>query len=113
MRTLEIYEERTAHLRDNRKEMDSQLIISFKKPHGPVKPASISRWIKETLLDARVDVGIFKGHSIRAASSSAACTKGVSVSDIMAMAGWSRSSTFEKFYHKQIKSDFSDAVLKS
>ena len=71
-----------------------------------MKSASISRWIEETLLDAGVDVGIFKGHSIWAASSSA-------VSDIMAMAGWSRRSTFEKFYHKQVKSNFSHAVLKS
>ena len=37
------------------------------------------------------------------------------MNDIMATAGWSRSyNTFEKFYHcdKQIKSDFTHAILK-
>ena len=55
----------------------------------------------------------FKGHSIRAASASAARARGVSISDILTTAGWSRSSTFERFYHKQIASDFSQAILKS
>ena len=76
----------------------------------PVKGA---QWFKETLADAGVDTNMFKGHSIQAASASAARAKGVSISDILATAGWSRSSTFERFYHKQIASDFSQAILKS
>ena len=107
--TLDIYVEKTAQLRVK----GSQLIISFKKPCNPVTSASISRWVKETLADAGVDTNMFKGHLIRAASTSAAHAKGVSFSDILATAGWSRSSTFERFYHKHIASDFSRAILRS
>ena len=109
VKTLDIYVEKTAQLWAN----SSQLIVSFKKPHNPVTSASISRWFKETLADAGVDTNMFKGHSIRAASASAARARGVSISDILTTAGWSRSSTFERFYHKQISSDFSQAILKS
>ena len=52
VKTLELYEEKTAHLREDREESGSQLVISFKKPHNPVKSASFSRWIKS---DAGVD----------------------------------------------------------
>ena len=109
VKTLDVYVEKTAQLRVR----GSQLVISFKKPHNPVTSASISRWVKETLADAGVDTSMFKGHSIRAASTSAARAKGVSISDIFATAGWSRSSTFERFYHKQIANDFSQAILRS
>ena len=63
--------------------------------------------------DAGVDTAIFKGHSTRAASTSAAIVKGVSVNDIMAMAGWSRSSTFEKYYHRHAINDFTRSILQS
>ena len=102
VKTIQIYMERTALLRINSENEVTQLIISDKKLHKPVKAGSISRWIKETLSDAGVNTVIFKSHSTRAASPSAASARGVSVNDIMAMAGWSRSSTFEKYYHKQL-----------
>ena len=76
MHTLRVYEMKTSSYR---KESDcsSPLFISFKKPFQPVSAASISRWIKELLAEAGIDTGIFKGHSIRAASTSAAKTRGV------------------------------------
>lgn len=113
VKTIQIYIERTTLLRINNESEITQLIISHKKPHKPVKAGSISRWIKETLSDAGVNTAIFKSHSTRAASTSAASAKGVSVKDIMAMAGWSRSSTFEKYYHKQVTNDFTKLVLQS
>ena len=57
------------------------------KSHKPVISCSISRWIKETLSDAGVHTEMFKGHSTRAASTSATSVKGDSASDIMALAG--------------------------
>ena len=75
--------------------------------------ATISRWMKQVLAEAGICTDVFKAHSVRAASSSAAMTKGVSVADIMHTAGWSRSSTFEKFYYKPIEqTKFTEAVLK-
>ena len=46
----------------------NQLLISFHKPHRPVKPCYIFRWIRSILKSAGIDCGIFKGHSTRFAS---------------------------------------------
>ena len=46
---------------------------------------------------------IFKSHSTRAAASSSAKLAGMSTEDILKMAGWSRDSTFERFYHRPVK----------
>ena len=54
-----------------------------------------------------------QAHSTRAASSSAAKSAGIPLSDIMKWAGWSRQSTFERFYHKPIIPPHSDEVLHS
>ena len=75
----------------------SPLFISLRKPRKPVSSSTISRWIKSVMAEAGIDVDKFKPHSIRAASSSAAKASGVPLADIMTLAGWSRSSTFERF----------------
>ena len=51
---------------------------------------------------AGIDTNTFKSHSMRSASTSKAKAGGVSVSDILRGAVWSRESTFERFYHKPI-----------
>ena len=40
----------------------SQLLISYHRPHGPVKSCSIARWIKSVLDSAGIDTDIFKAH---------------------------------------------------
>ena len=45
-----------------------------------------------------VDVGIFKGHSNRSASTSKAALSGFSAPDILERGCWSNSSTWQKFY---------------
>ena len=74
--TLILYEEKTKALRMSTPNEPSPLLISFRKPHKPVTPASIGRWIKELLGKAGINTEIFKGHSSRAASSSAAKVQG-------------------------------------
>jgi hypothetical protein len=61
---------------------------------------------------AGVDLSIFSPHSTRAASSSKAATK-LPLSTILKTAGWSKGSTFRKYYDKPIKNegDFQTAVL--
>ena len=44
----------------------------------------------------------FGVHSTRAASTSAAKSKGVPMASIIQTAGWSNAETFEKFYHKTV-----------
>ena len=74
----------------------------------------ISRWMKQVLTEAGIPTHSFKAHSVRATSSSATKTKGVSMVDIMQTAGWSRASTFEKFYYKPVEqTGFTEAVLRN
>ncbi len=77
-----------------------RLFLSFKKPHKPVASSTLSRWIKEIIVKSGIKDGIFKGHSVRSASTSAAKASGLSIDTIISMADWTSASTFTKFYYK-------------
>ena len=106
---LQEYIKRTKGLRKEQ----SQLLISFNKPHHAVSKDTIGRWVKNTLKQSGIDTGQFTCHSTRSASTSCAKAAGLSLEQIMQSAGWSTSSTFAKFYHKNIETDinFGSAVL--
>ena len=110
MHTLSRYLERTRLLRTS-----SKLFIATVRPHGSVSKDTIGRWIKATLKMAGVDVEVFKPHSTRAGATSAALRKGVPVSDILKVAGWSKETTFACFYNKPIAvtkdTDLAEAIL--
>ena len=90
----------------------SQLFISFIKPHRPVSSSTIARWLKEVIQAAGIDTAIFKAHSVRAASTSAAASLGISTNEILEAADWSTNSTFQRFYYKPTHSSaFGKAVL--
>jgi hypothetical protein len=99
--------------KDLRGDEEGQLLISFRKPHTKISKDTVSNWIKRTLQFAGVDVNIFKSHSTRAASSSAADKRHVPVLDILAAAGWSNEKTFQSYYNKPVakESNFANAVL--
>ncbi len=78
----------------------SPLLVSYHKPHRPVKSCSISRWIKSVLQSAGIDTSIFKGHSTRSASTSKARSRGVPLEEVVKMADWSGTSTFKRFYYR-------------
>lgn len=72
----------------------------------------MAHWIKDLLKEAGVDTEVFKVHSVRGASTSAALKKGVHLSDILNTADWSKESTFKKFYYRSNQEDsFSSRVL--
>ena len=83
----------------------SQLLLSFIQPYVEVSSSTISRWIKEALKLAGIDVSIFKDHSTRAASSSKASKAGLSLADILERGSWSSNSTWQIFYNKQIMNE--------
>ena len=95
---LKEYLQRTKQLREEH----SQLLISYVKPFKPVSKDTISRWVKQVLESARIDINKYSAHSSRAASTSSCKAKGLSLADIMKSAGWSNSSTFAKFYDKPV-----------
>jgi len=52
--------------------------------------------------DAGINTKVFLPHSTRAAASTAAKAAGNPLANIMRCAGWSRATTFERYYHKPI-----------
>ena len=96
--TLREYERKTSAFR--RPEDKNPLFLSYQKPS--VTAATIARWLKTALSQAGIDTTVFRAHSTRAASISAAVLVGASMKDIMDSAGWTRESTFENFYHKPV-----------
>ncbi|CAG2216852.1 unnamed protein product [Mytilus edulis] len=94
---LNAYIERTSAIRTSQK-----LFVTFVKPyHHPTK-STISNWIKLVLKLAGVNTSVFKTHSTRGASTSAALRAGVSVNSILKSAGWTNESTFRQFYNRPV-----------
>ena len=107
--TLQIYERRTESLRGAE---HTRLFLAVVKPHKPVSPSTLARWLKTLLEKAGIDTGIFKAHSGQGAAASAAANAGVTTSDILRTADWSSESVFTKFYYKPVRSGtFGVAVL--
>jgi hypothetical protein len=98
---LQEYIKRTATLRGD----ESQLLVSFVKPHKAVAKDTIARWVKSILKQAGIDTVKFTCHSTRAASTSCVKAAGLNLPQIMQSAGWSNSATFAKFYDKNIEID--------
>ena len=80
----------------------NKLLLSYIRPHKEVGSKTVSRWLKQSLAAAGVDVSVFQGHSVRAASSSKAKLCGVPRDNILKMGGWSNERTFATHYDKPI-----------
>ncbi|KAL9965154.1 hypothetical protein ACROYT_G028915 [Oculina patagonica] len=108
---LQEYIVRTKPLRGE----ETQLLISFVKPHKAVSKDTTGRWVKCVLTNAGIDTNQFDAHSTRSASTSAAKRSGLDMTTIMKAAGWSNASTFALFYDKPIEqspdANFGQAVL--
>lgn len=94
-----------------------RLFITFKKPYHTACSTTLSRWIKSSLSEGGIDVGIFSAHSTRHAATSKASDGGLSIEVIRKAAGWSEgSSCFARFYKRPIISNtnaFAQAVCSS
>lgn len=107
---LREYIQRTAPLRGQ----NTQLLLSYVKPFGPISRDTVSRWVKTVMQQAGIDTQKFKPHSTRAASSSAAKLKTVPLETILEAAGWSSDCVFAKYYDKNInKKSFALGVLQA
>ena len=106
---LKDYLERTKDLRGD----ETQLLLSFVKPHDGIGSKAVSRWIVDVLESSGIDVKKFSGHSTRSAASSKAFVSGVPVKEILTRGYWSKESTFQKFYFKIVEenSKFENSVL--
>ena len=91
-----------------------RLLLSFIKPHKPVSKDTIARWIRSVLHFSGIDTAKYSAGSVRSAATSKAKAMNVPIMYIMAKAGWSRETTFAKYYDKEIVSGhdtFQEAVL--
>ena len=90
-----------------------QLLLSHVMPHGPASKDTISRWCKNVLKSAGIDVSKFTAHSTRSASTSFLAERNVNIKDIMTSAGWSNEMTFQRYYHKPADNtfNFGDTIL--
>ena len=92
-----------------------KFFISYVKPHGSVSRDTISRWIKTVMCRAGINIKDFGSHSVRSAVTSKASTSAVPITVILAKAGWSRESTFRKFYDKPVLNNndkFQESILR-
>jgi len=74
--------------------------------------------VKTVLKGAGINIKTYGAHSTRAAATSAAKVKGLSISRIMNSAGWSNDKTFAKFYNLPVDNNlkmenFGNTVLKN
>ncbi|CAC5410282.1 unnamed protein product [Mytilus coruscus] len=101
---LKVYLVRTSCFRKTQK-----LILSCIKPYSHVSKDTLGRWVKIVLQTSGVDITIYKPHSTRSASTSAALRCATSVDTILKAAGLSNDSTFRKFYDKPVsKQNYND-----
>lgn len=92
MHTLLHYINVTRSLRQSRSVLISY--VTFKA----VTTSTIARWLKTVLDLSGINTNTFKAHSYRAASMSAAFSKGCSLERILKAADWSSDKNFRKFY---------------
>ena len=89
------------------------LFVTLQRPHTSIARATLSRWIKEVLKAAGVDINMFSAHSTRSASTSAAAFSGASLETILEAASWSSQLTFARFYNRGTTQSFSQAVYRA
>ncbi|KAK6026047.1 hypothetical protein OSTOST_08039 [Ostertagia ostertagi] len=88
-----------------------RLLISYQRPFAAITATTVSRWLKNILVDAGVG-SCFGAHSTRAAATTAAKLRGVSSKAIMEAANWAPGgSTFERFYFKDPSESFQNSIL--
>ena len=75
-----------------------RLFLSYVPPHKEVGSETIARWIKSTLKEVGINTTESTALSTRSAACTAAFRHGVPLDIIMKTAGWTRCSTFAKFY---------------
>ena len=80
----------------------------------PVTSSTIARWLKLVMESAGIDTSVFKAHSVRSASTSAAAMQGVTTEDILSAADWNTELSFQRFYYKPVRDTaFAKSVLKT
>ena len=81
----------------------TEFFITFGKPHHPASKDTLARWVKEVMGNSGIDTEIFKPHSTRVASNSAAYKLGMPLQEVLKRGQWSNAGTFFTYYFKEIE----------
>ena len=86
----------------NKNKEDSKQLFLSHRTGRPVKRASISRWIREVMHLAGIDISLFAPHSSRGASISEASRRGASPQQILSQGNWTNLGTYQRFYNREV-----------
>ena len=81
----------------------TEFFITFGKPHHPASKDTLARWVKEVMGNSGIDTEIFKPHSTRVASNSAAYKLGMPLQEVLKRGQWSNAGTFFTYYFREIE----------
>ena len=100
------YKERTDPLRCKKKGRGgNRLFITSVPPYTPIRRATLTSWVRFGLTLCGVDTDKFSPHSTRSAATSKAKRSYVPLTTIMKTAGWCNSTTFARYYDKQLEDE--------
>ena len=71
-----------------------QFLVTYGKPHKGASDNNISRWIKNTISSAGIDIDVFKAHSTCFGSPSKATQVGIPYTKILKRGSWKGANTF-------------------
>ena len=106
--TLRCYLTRTSAVRKG----TTQLFLCTVKPWGAASRATCRRWVLAVLDAAGIDTSQYGAGSTRAAATSKALVSGAPLDTILRCGGWSRASTFVKFYNRPLTKRASASLTK-
>ena len=98
VKTLMAYIE---HTRFKRQNVDHLFVLVTTQEPRQASHATIVRWAKDIMRDAGLQS--FNIHSTRGASTSSSLLMGLPLDNIVKRVGWTRASTFIKYYMKPVK----------
>lgn len=101
MHTLLYYIQKTSSLR-----FSDKVFVSYVTFHS-VTTSTLARWLKTVLELSGIDTSVYKAHSYRGASTSAAYSRGCSMNTIISQADWKSDKNFKKFYCRHSEGDLS------
>ena len=86
----------------------TEFFITFGKPHHPASKDLLAPWLKEVTANSGLDTEIFKPHSTRVESNSAAYKLGMPLKEVQKRVQWWNAGTFFTYYISEIEDSFDE-----
>ena len=90
---------------------ETPLFLTLRKPHKAASRDTLHGWVKIALVDAGIDMQIFKPHSIPSATTNFVARSKLFLGTILHTASCFRETTFSRYYKMPIQSNFSQHIV--